>query len=114
MKITVKTLQQKVFQVTPHLGLPPGITETHRCPQIDAEPSDTVGVLKSRIETEQGHAISGQKLIYSGEIGSSDGIWLRINPQPGKILPDDKTVESLNFKEKDFLVLMVAKVRGLI
>lgn len=29
----------------------------------------------------------------------------------GKVLPDDKTVESCNIKEKDFLVLMVSKVR---
>jgi UV excision repair protein RAD23 len=28
----------------------------------------------------------------------------------GKILPDDKTIESCGIKEKDFLVLMVSKV----
>ncbi|KAJ7218137.1 hypothetical protein GGX14DRAFT_599920 [Mycena pura] len=73
MKITVKTTQQKVFQ-------------------IDAEPADTVAVLKTKIEDAQGHPIAIQKIIYSG-----------------KVLPDDKTVESCGIKEKDFLVLMVSK-----
>ncbi|KAI0730343.1 UV excision repair protein Rad23 [Fomitopsis betulina] len=73
MKITVKTLQQKVFQ-------------------IDAEGSDTVEDLKKKIEQNQGHAVESQKLIYSG-----------------KILPDTKTVEACEIKEKDFLVLMVSK-----
>ncbi|KAI1781811.1 UV excision repair protein Rad23 [Ganoderma leucocontextum] len=73
MKITVKTLQQKVFQ-------------------IDAEGSDTVGDLKKKIQETQGHAAESQKLIYSG-----------------KVLPDSKTVESCEIKEKDFLVLMVSK-----
>ncbi|KAJ7925225.1 hypothetical protein B0H13DRAFT_1975553 [Mycena leptocephala] len=75
MKITVKTTQQKVFQ-------------------IDAEPEDTVAVLKSKIHDAQGHDPAIQKIIYSG-----------------KVLPDDKTVESCGIKEKDFLVLMVSKVR---
>ncbi|KAJ8077141.1 UV excision repair protein rad23 [Marasmius tenuissimus] len=73
MKITVKTTQQKVFQ-------------------IDAEPTDTVGVLKGKIESSQSHPVASQKIIYSG-----------------KILADDKTVESCGIKEKDFLVLMVSK-----
>jgi UV excision repair protein RAD23 len=73
MKITVKTLQQKVFQ-------------------IDAESSETVGDLKQKILSSQGHAVESQKLIYSG-----------------KVLTDDKTVESCEIKEKDFLVLMVSK-----
>ena len=47
MKITVKTLQQKQFQV-------------------DAEPEDSVGTLKSKIAESQGHAVENQKLIYSG------------------------------------------------
>ncbi|KAJ6499375.1 hypothetical protein C8R45DRAFT_982230 [Mycena sanguinolenta] len=73
MKITIKTTQQKVFQ-------------------IDAEPEDTVGVLKTKIQDAQGHPTAIQKIIYAG-----------------KVLPDDKTVESCGIKEKDFLVLMVSK-----
>ncbi|KAI0829791.1 hypothetical protein BC628DRAFT_1358781 [Trametes gibbosa] len=73
MKITVKTLQQKVFQ-------------------IEAEGNETVADLKKKIQEAQGHAIESQKLIYSG-----------------KVLPDSKSVESCEIKEKDFLVLMVSK-----
>ncbi|KAH9963853.1 hypothetical protein BC827DRAFT_1191516 [Russula dissimulans] len=73
MKITIKTLQQKVFHV-------------------EADPSDTVSVLKERIQADQGHPVTSQKIIYSG-----------------KVLSDDKTIESCNIKEKDFLVLMVSK-----
>ncbi|KAJ7188347.1 hypothetical protein C8R46DRAFT_1341140 [Mycena filopes] len=73
MKITVKTTQQKVFQV-------------------DAEPTETVADLKLKIQEAQGHPTAIQKIIYSG-----------------KVLPDDKTVESCGIKEKDFLVLMVSK-----
>ncbi|KAF9241563.1 UV excision repair protein Rad23 [Melanogaster broomeanus] len=73
MKITIKTLQQKVFQ-------------------IDAESSETVGDLKQKILSAQGHAVESQKLIYSG-----------------KVLVDNKTIESCEIKEKDFLVLMVSK-----
>ncbi|KAJ6475293.1 hypothetical protein C8R47DRAFT_696231 [Mycena vitilis] len=72
-KITIKTTQQRIFT-------------------IDAEPSDTVAVLKSKIQDAQGHPTAIQKIIYSG-----------------KVLPDDKTVESCGIKEKDFLVLMVSK-----
>ncbi|CAK5281502.1 unnamed protein product, partial [Mycena citricolor] len=73
MKITIKTTQQKVFQ-------------------LDAEPTDTVADLKARIQEAHGHPTASQKVIYSG-----------------KILADDKTVESCGIKEKDFLVLMVSK-----
>ncbi|KZP11622.1 UV excision repair protein Rad23 [Athelia psychrophila] len=76
MKITVKTLQQKVFT-------------------LDAEGTDTVGDLKQKIQEAQGHNAEHQKLIYSG-----------------KVLPDSKTVESCAIKEKDFLVLMVAKPKA--
>lgn len=73
MKITVKTTQQKVFSV-------------------DVEGSDTVAVLKGKIEEDHGHPVSSQKIIYAG-----------------KILTDDKTIDSCGIKEKDFLVLMVSK-----
>ncbi|KAF8200877.1 hypothetical protein BJ912DRAFT_1029614 [Pholiota molesta] len=73
MKITVKTTQQKIFQV-------------------DVEPTESIADLKAKIHQSQGHPVAVQKIIYSG-----------------KILTDDKTVESCGFKEKDFLVLMVSK-----
>ncbi|KAJ1304433.1 hypothetical protein OPQ81_005580 [Rhizoctonia solani] len=63
--------------------------------QIDAEPTDTVLQLKEKVKDAQGHPAEHQKLIYSG-----------------KILSDDKTVESLGIKEKDFLVLMVSKPKA--
>ncbi|KAF8706213.1 UV excision repair protein Rad23, partial [Rhizoctonia solani] len=63
--------------------------------QIDAEPSDTVLQLKEKIKDAQGHQVEQQKLIYSG-----------------KILSDDKSVESLGIKEKDFLVVMVSKPKA--
>jgi len=76
MKITIKTLQQKVFQV-------------------DAEGHDKVADVKKRIEETHGHPVANQKLIYSG-----------------KVLPDDKTVEACEIREKDFLVLMVSKPKA--
>lgn len=76
MKITIKTLQQKLFTV-------------------DVEPEDTVATIKSKISDEHGHAIESQKLIYSG-----------------KVLEDKKVVKDCNFKEKDFLVLMVSKAKA--
>ena len=59
---------------------------------LDAELSDTIGNIKSKIQKEQGHAPELQKIIFSG-----------------KILTDDKTVADCNIKEKDFLVVMVSK-----
>ncbi|RXW13225.1 hypothetical protein EST38_g12630, partial [Candolleomyces aberdarensis] len=76
MKITVKTTQQKVYQ-------------------IDVEPSDSVGALKAKIEAAHGHPVTSQKIIYSG-----------------KILADDKVIETCGIKEKDFLVLMVSKPKA--
>ncbi|KAK7472615.1 UV excision repair protein rad23 [Stygiomarasmius scandens] len=73
LKVTVKTTQQKVFQ-------------------IDADPTDTIGSIKAKIEATQSHPVASQKVIYAG-----------------KILADDKTLEGVQFKEKDFLVLMVSK-----
>ncbi|KAF2754480.1 UV excision repair protein Rad23 [Pseudovirgaria hyperparasitica] len=59
---------------------------------IEAEPSETISAVKARISAEKGWEPSLQKLIYSG-----------------KILQDDKTVESYNIEEKGFIVCMVSK-----
>jgi UV excision repair protein RAD23 len=47
MKITIKTLQQKLFTV-------------------DVEPEDTVATIKTKINADHGHPVESQKLIYSG------------------------------------------------
>ncbi|KAK8850442.1 UV excision repair protein Rad23 [Kwoniella newhampshirensis] len=62
---------------------------------VDAETSETVGDLKKKIQETQTFPAENQKLIYSG-----------------KILNDAATVESLKIKEKDFLVVMVAKPKA--
>jgi UV excision repair protein RAD23 len=48
MKLTIKTLQQKLFQ-------------------IDVEPTESVGEIKSKIQQEHNHPVEQQKLIYSGQ-----------------------------------------------
>ncbi|ORX90166.1 UV excision repair protein Rad23 [Basidiobolus meristosporus CBS 931.73] len=53
MKVTIKTLQQKAFQ-------------------IDVEPEDKISTLKEKIEQSQGHQVSHQKLIFSGKILNDD------------------------------------------
>jgi len=73
MKVTIKTVQQQEFKV-------------------DAEPTETVADLKKKVEAQQQHNVSWQKLIFSG-----------------KILDDAATVESLKLGDNDFLVLMVRK-----
>ena len=65
MKITVKTLQQKLFQVSRMLHL---CTSNHSPSiQIEADGADTVADLKSKIAESQGHNVESQKLIYSGK-----------------------------------------------
>ncbi|KAL2825578.1 XPC-binding domain-containing protein [Aspergillus cavernicola] len=59
---------------------------------IDAEPSETVGQVKEKISKEKGWDVPLLKLIYSG-----------------KILQDDKTIESYSIEEKGFIVCMVSK-----
>ncbi|PWN46322.1 UV excision repair protein Rad23 [Ceraceosorus guamensis] len=76
MKLTIKSLGGSNFQ-------------------LDAEPSDTIATIKSKIQALQGHAVEQQKLIHSG-----------------KILTDGQTVESCKMKEKDFLVVMVSKPKA--
>ncbi|KAK7705106.1 UV excision repair protein rad23 [Botryosphaeria dothidea] len=61
---------------------------------IEAEPSETIADVKAKISAEKGWEADKQKLIYSG-----------------KILQDDKTVESYNIEEKGFIVCMIQKVR---
>jgi UV excision repair protein RAD23 len=114
MKITVKTLQQKVFQVCYTNG-DERRSHTHRYGQLDAEDSDTVADLKKKIHETQGHPAESQRLIFSGEdlfiaqcgcAATHGGAFTTT----GKVLADDKTVESCAIKEKDFLVLTVTKV----
>ncbi|KAJ5693401.1 UV excision repair protein rhp23 [Penicillium macrosclerotiorum] len=60
---------------------------------IEVEPSETVRQVKEKIAQEkEEYAADRMKVIYSG-----------------KILQDDKTVESYNIQEKDFLVCLPAK-----
>ncbi|KAK9456365.1 hypothetical protein V1511DRAFT_276765 [Dipodascopsis uninucleata] len=59
---------------------------------IDVEPSDSIKKVKELIQEEKGWEASQQMLIYSG-----------------KTLNDEKTVESYNIKETDFVVCMVSK-----
>jgi UV excision repair protein RAD23 len=73
MKITFKDLKQNKFV-------------------IEAEPSETIGALKAKIQSEKGWEVPQQKLIYSG-----------------KILQDANTVESYSIEEKGFIVCMVSK-----
>jgi len=75
MRLTIKTLQQQIFEV-------------------EVEPSDTVQVLKEKIEAEKGalFPVAGQKLIYAG-----------------KILENEKTVEEYNIEPTKFIVAMVTK-----
>lgn len=65
MKITIKTLQQKQFQVIIS-STPPAESRTYQS-QIDAEGSDTVADMKAKIKELQGNSPESQKLIYSGE-----------------------------------------------
>lgn len=58
----------------------------------DVDPAKTVAEVKQLIQEAQGFEAPLQKLIYSG-----------------KILSDEKTIESYAIKEKDFIVCMVSK-----
>ncbi|KAJ5927945.1 UV excision repair protein (RadW) [Penicillium verhagenii] len=87
MKLTFKDLKQEKFV-------------------IEAEPSETCGAdtllqvrqVKEKIaEVKSGYDAERTKVIYSG-----------------KILQDDKTVESYNIQEKDFLVCLPSKVSRII
>ena len=68
--------------------------------------------VKKRIEEAHGHPVADQKLIYSGKERQSVSIHVQSLTLPclGKVLPDVKTIEACEIREKDFLVLMVSKV----
>ncbi|KAJ4340376.1 UV excision repair protein rad23 [Didymella glomerata] len=76
MKITFKDLKQNKFV-------------------IEAEPSETIGELKAKIQSDKGWEVPQQKLIYSG-----------------KILQDANTIESYSIEEKGFIVCMVSKPKA--
>ncbi|KAF2672488.1 UV excision repair protein Rad23 [Microthyrium microscopicum] len=59
---------------------------------IEAEPFETIAQVKAKIQQEKEWEPAQQKLIYSG-----------------KILQDDKTIESYNIEEKGFIVCMIQK-----
>ena len=65
MKITVKTTQQKVFQVSNYLFL---LYFNFPFIQIDVESGETVADLKAKIHELQGHPVAVQKIIYSGNL----------------------------------------------
>lgn len=65
--------------------------------QFDSSLSYQVKALKEKIEAERGKdnfPVSGQKLIYAG-----------------KILQDDTPIKDYKIDEKNFVVVMVSKVR---
>jgi UV excision repair protein RAD23 len=73
MKLTIKTLNQQQFT-------------------LEANEIDTILNLKEKIEAQEKHPVSHQKLIHSG-----------------KILEDDQKVGDCKIGENDFLVCMVRK-----
>ncbi|KAK9375288.1 XPC-binding domain-containing protein [Lipomyces chichibuensis] len=62
---------------------------------VEVDPSDTIFKVKGLIQAEKGWDATQQMLIYSG-----------------KTLVDDRTVESYNIKETDFIVCMVSKKKA--
>jgi hypothetical protein len=80
--------------------------------QVEADPAETISNLKEKINADQGHPVESQKIIYSGNITFITHTSLVLSRiTEGKVLSDDKTIQSCEIKEKDFLVLMVSKVR---
>ncbi|KAK9329419.1 hypothetical protein V1520DRAFT_385785 [Lipomyces starkeyi] len=62
---------------------------------VEVDPSDTILKVKELIQAEKGWDATQQMLIYSG-----------------KTLVDDRTVESYNIKETDFIVCMISKKKA--
>lgn len=64
MKVTIKTLQGKLFTVRIHHSKDSDGAGIFT--KVDAEPSDSIFDLKTKIFESQSHALEHQKLIYSG------------------------------------------------
>jgi hypothetical protein len=62
--------------------------------EVEAEASDTVANLKVKIYDSQGHDIAKQNILFCG-----------------RVLVDDRTLESYRISDKGFLVLMISRVK---
>lgn len=97
MQIRIRTLQKDTFSVTVPTGgtvktyFPRNLSTHYKLNYLYAE--FKVAQLKDAVKQEKGHEVSWQKIIYSG-----------------KILQDEKTLESYSINENDFCVLMLKKV----
>lgn len=63
MKLTIKTLQQKMFQVR---NVTYCLQQSLMRIKLEAEGSETIADLKQKISNTQGHSVESQKLIFSG------------------------------------------------
>src|SRR6266700_6782419 len=103
MKITVKTTQQKVFHVC--------ISSTFPFLLFSSPSGRPRSLRDNRRPQRQNPGITGPSHCCSED----HLLWCASHPPypqlsntlVGKILTDDKTIESCGIKEKDFLVLMV-------
>lgn len=94
MKLLIKTLQQKSFPV-------------------EVEPGALVSQLKKMIESTEKIDPIKQMLIHQGQSKGHPFLFPRhahVCDLLGKILMDDKPVDSYSVKENDFIVLMTTKV----
>ncbi|KAF9364963.1 hypothetical protein BGX34_011873 [Mortierella sp. NVP85] len=96
MLITIKTLKQETFKV-------------------EVDENEKVLAIKEKVQEAQGHPVSTQKLIFSGKFfinGETPGLSRVGRYNRSKILTDEDPISKYDIKEKDFLVIMVTKVRG--